>query len=801
MPPPMKTTPPKKLQREKSASLFATTGKGNYGRTLVVPIQLWRKYGIVLLWAAVGIDLLVSKAGYPVLGQAISMICVSLYLAEYVSLRKAMCSFWFTMMDVFFREISVGGAHKVTCLDDGRAVIFACAPHVNQFLDPIVVMKVVAQVTGRHVSWMTAAKSFNRAFIGVIARALKGIPVVRPDDNETKGKGFVTTEGTKVYGHMGTQFIKDFKKGAVLVVKGKGSKRTAKVANVISDYEMELTSPMKEQREEVKVDKTQDFHRAPSEFATMSLTLAIFLPVAFFLLSIETQLLNAIGYVGAELHRTWPVMLLVSLQISTLIVSLIYTIMRQNTPAPLGHFTSEPNTPVPSLHDSSTPTPSPHTSGSDLDKTSPFGSRKPKTHVGAPLLPFDALCDVTEQSAYSFLPYVDQSEMFEKVHEFLNNGGTVGIFPEGGTHDGTTLLPLKWGISTMLLGALAKTRPDQPPVQISVVPVGLNYFRPHDFRSTVSVDFGDPIEVDVSLAEQWKKGTKEEQQEANIAVMELIMAGVNACTLQAKDVETLELFRTIRRLYVPLGARLSVADNVALTQGVSYGFEKIKEEMQVRLFLDNCISYNNMLHQTGVADYQVQRFQERAFSKRQRTALLLTAVYRLCVFLIFGVLLLPWYVCVSPAALVVSTIADQQARKVNKRSVMGTWKVLAGVGFVPLYHCFTTSCIWFTLGDMAGLSFFFLAPFFGILAIVATEEGFRLFRSLRSLLFVLKNKDAGQQLCVLRESLKQELHSLQEEYHWLHGLDLDTKQRLEKRQSLTLKDTNFIAAGPEESTN
>lgn len=36
------------------------------------------------------------------------------------------------------------------------------------------------------------------------------------------------------------------------------------------------------------------------------------------------------------------------------------------------------------------------------------------------------------------------------------------------------------------------------------------------------------------------------------------------------------------------------------------------------------------------------------------------------------------------------------------------------------------------LGDMAGLSFFFLAPFFGILAIVATEEGFRLFRSLRS---------------------------------------------------------------------
>ena len=35
---------------------------------------------------------------------------------------------------------------------------------------------------------------------------------------------------------------------------------------------------------------------------------------------------------------------------------------------------------------------------------------------------------------------------------------------------------------------------DRLPV-ISIVPVGLNYFAPHKFRSTVSVDFGDPIQV------------------------------------------------------------------------------------------------------------------------------------------------------------------------------------------------------------------------------------------------------------------------------------------------------------------
>eukprot|EP00961_Rhodomonas_salina_P126886 1710200-Rhodomonas_salina.2 len=44
--------------------------------------------------------------------------------------------------------------------------------------------------------------------------------------------------------------------------------------------------------------------------------------------------------------------------------------------------------------------------------------------------------------------------------------------------------------------------------QISVVPVGLNYFAPHKFRSTVSVDFGDPIQVDQALVDMYKHGSR-----------------------------------------------------------------------------------------------------------------------------------------------------------------------------------------------------------------------------------------------------------------------------------------------------
>lgn len=45
--------------------------------------------------------------------------------------------------------------------------------------------------------------------------------------------------------------------------------------------------------------------------------------------------------------------------------------------------------------------------------------------------------------AYEVLEHVDQSQMFSKVHAALANGQCLGIFPEGGSHDHTDLLPLK----------------------------------------------------------------------------------------------------------------------------------------------------------------------------------------------------------------------------------------------------------------------------------------------------------------------------------------------------------------------
>lgn len=47
---------------------------------------------------------------------------------------------------------------------------------------------------------------------------------------------------------------------------------------------------------------------------------------------------------------------------------------------------------------------------------------------------------------YDILEYVDQSNMFDAVQSALAKGRCLGIFPEGGSHDRTDLLPLKVNI-------------------------------------------------------------------------------------------------------------------------------------------------------------------------------------------------------------------------------------------------------------------------------------------------------------------------------------------------------------------
>ena len=149
-----------------------------------------------------------------------------------------------------------------------------------------------------------------------------------------------------------------------------------------------------------------------------------------------------------------------------------------------------------------------------------------------------------------------------------------------------------------------------------------------------------------------------------------------------------------------------------MPQGFAYGFDRISQDPRVEKVMRDVSDYSNMLMQYRVRDYQVQRFKDRggssspveggdeeSFTGVSRTLVMLTLVR----FLTVGVLcllLLPWWLCLAPAGLVGRVISDVQAKKVQKMSVIGTWKVLMATAVIPLLHVGYTMCIWSALGKV-----------------------------------------------------------------------------------------------------
>lgn len=111
---------------------------------------------------------------------------------------------------------------------------------------------------------------------------------------------------------------------------------------------------------------------------------------------------------------------------------------------------------------------------------------------------------------YDVLKHVDLHIVFEKVLDRLAAGGTVGIFPEGGSHDRTDLLPLKVGVALMAYSAL-----ERDGLNVPIIPVGLNYFRTHRWRGKAIVEYGDPVYIDPSTLKDYVAGGEKKRAVCN----------------------------------------------------------------------------------------------------------------------------------------------------------------------------------------------------------------------------------------------------------------------------------------------
>lgn len=208
--------------------------------------------------------------------------------------------------------------------------------------------------------------------------------------------------------------------------------------------------------------------------------------------------------------------------------------------------------------------------------------------------------DINEsQHSFKVFPHIDQSQVFRNVCDRLAKGHAVGIFPEGGSHDRTSLLPLKAGVSIMALSATC-----QSGTPITVIPVGINYFKRHRFRSRVFVDIGVPIKPTREMIEGYAAGGQKKRAACD-KLLDQIMKGLRGVTIQSPDFDTLQSFRMMRRLYSPSNEIMNAAERFALMHAFSQGYEREKNNPKVKALRTHINSYRQLLIQHQVSDHRV----------------------------------------------------------------------------------------------------------------------------------------------------------------------------------------------------
>ena len=291
-------------------------------------------------------------------------------------------------------------------------------------------------------------------------------------------------------------------------------------------------------------------------------------------------------------------------------------------------------------------------------------------------------------TTFKLAPHIDQTKVYQAVFDRLKSGGCVGIFPEGGSHDRTELLPLKAGVAIMALGTLAEA----PDCGLKIVPVGMNYFHAHKFRSRAVIEFGPPFDVPPRLVEMYKNN---QRRQAIGQLLDMVHSALSAVTVSTKDYDTLMVIQAARRLYNPTGKKLPLPIVVELNRRLALGYEKYKDDERIVNLQKSVKEYNKQLRYLNIRDHQVQ------YAKMSWPIVVFTFIYRLAKLLALSAGVLPGLILFAPVFIATKIISRQKAKtalagstvKIQGRDVMATWKLLVSLALAPVLYNFYTSLL------------------------------------------------------------------------------------------------------------
>jgi glycerol-3-phosphate O-acyltransferase/dihydroxyacetone phosphate acyltransferase len=259
---------------------------------------------------------------------------------------------------------------------------------------------------------------------------------------------------------------------------------------------------------------------------------------------------------------------------------------------------------------------------------------------------------------------------FEHMFRVLEEGGTIGIFPEGLSHDASQLSKLKTGAARLALGAAA--RANQP---IPIVPCGLTFIHPKRFRSRVLVQFGAPVRIGASDAPDAVKRVTAD-----------IESALRRLTINAPDWDTVRALDTVRRLYQP--QEISIEDRIELSRRFNTYYGAVAADPRVIDLMVRVRAYQQKLDELGITDRELAR----DLSKLEVSARMLRHL-----------VLVAWWLPLSVpgAPLHLPTVAFARIagpRLTPRKDVIATTKMVVGMLLVLLSYAVAVGVVAWKLG-------------------------------------------------------------------------------------------------------
>ena len=342
-------------------------------------------------------------------------------------------------------------------------------------------------------------------------------------------------------------------------------------------------------------------------------------------------------------------------------------------------------------------------------------------------------------------------ETFVAARKLLASGGTIGICPEGVSHDEPRLRPIKTGAARIALGAVSTGEV----FDLKIVPAGLYYTSKTSFRSSVLLYCGKPIPVvPVQLEDDGnppRAAVRELSDKIEVAVREVM--------LDAEHEEALHTAARAERIFSATRQQDSddsLTEELQLRQRFVKAYKILRERAPARLekLEVRMTRFEEALKQAGMDTKNLTA----PSSKRQVLTHLLT---RCILFLLllgpatFGTLIH------YPAYRIGGFLATRLYS--DTEDVVSTIKIISAMLLFPLTWIVLTVITFKLAGWPLALLALVLMPVVGYVAIRFAEELDSFFGGLRALLFFLRKRRFFVRLIAERNAIRNEILALGDE--------------------------------------